>query len=69
MLYDFVWKYGIENNVVYFVTDSIICTKKLGVNSTKLGEFAYENSGNNVYVLQNGIIDSMESRRKEEIEI
>ena len=25
------------------------------MNSTKLGEFAYENSGNNVYVLQNGI--------------
>ena len=51
MLYDFVQKYGIENNVVSFATDSIICTKKLGVNSTKLGGFAYENSGNDVYVL------------------
>ncbi len=53
MLYDFVRKYGIENNVVSFATDSIICTKKLGVNSTKLEGFTYENSGNDVYVLQN----------------
>ena len=38
-----------------FATDSIISTKKLDVNSTKLGRFAYENSGDDVYVLQNGI--------------
>ncbi len=38
-----------------FATDSIISTKKLGVNSSKLGGFAYENSGDDVYVLQNGI--------------
>lgn len=55
MLYDFIQKYGIENQVVSFATDSIITTKKLNIDSVKLGEFAYENSGNDVYVLQNGI--------------
>ncbi|MCH7647357.1 MAG: hypothetical protein IIA83_01955, partial [Thaumarchaeota archaeon] len=53
MLYDFVQKHGIEKDVVSFATDSIITTKKLDVNSSDLGEFAYENSGNDVYVLQN----------------
>ena len=38
-----------------FATDGIITTKKLDVNFTDLGGFAYENSGNDVYVLQNGI--------------
>jgi hypothetical protein len=55
MLYDFVQKHGIENDVVSFATDSIITTRKLNVDSIKLGEFAYENSGDDVYVLQNGI--------------
>ncbi|MDH3657447.1 MAG: hypothetical protein OEM77_04855 [Nitrosopumilus sp.] len=32
MLYEFVQKHGIENDVVSFATDSIITTKKLGVN-------------------------------------
>jgi len=45
----------IENDVLSFATDSIISTKKLGINYTKLGGFAYENSGNDVYILQNGI--------------
>ena len=36
MLYDFVQKYGIENEVVSFATDSIITTKKLDIDSTKL---------------------------------
>ena len=55
MLYEFVQKYSIERDVVSFATDSIITTKKLGMNSTNLGGFAYENSGSDVYVLQNGI--------------
>ena len=55
MLYDFVQKYGIEDDVVSFATDSIITAKKLDVNSLDLGGFAYENSGDDVYVLQNGI--------------
>lgn len=55
MLYEFVRKSDIERNVVCFATDSIITTKKLKVNSTKLGDFSYDNSGDDVYVLQNGI--------------
>ena len=55
MLYSFVYDHKIESNVVSFATDSIITTKKLDVNSIQLGNFAYENSGNDVYVLQNGI--------------
>ena len=44
ILYEFVQKHGIENDVVSFATDSIISTKKLDVNSARLGGFAYENS-------------------------
>jgi len=55
MLYNFVRKYDIENDVVSFATDSIITTKKLDVDSSDLGGWAYENSGDDVYVLQNGI--------------
>ena len=55
MLYDFVKKHGIEHDVVSFATDSIITTRKLDVNSTKLGDFSHDNSASDVYVLQNGI--------------
>ena len=55
MLCDFVQKYGIEKEIVSFATDSIITTKKLDIDSTKLGDFSYDNSGDDVYVLQNGI--------------
>ena len=55
MLYDFVQRNGIEKNVVSFATDGIISTKKLNTHSVQLGKFAFENSGNDVYVLQNGI--------------
>ncbi len=55
MPYEFVQKHDIERDVVSFATDSITSTKKLDVNSTKLGGFAHENSGDDVYVLQNGI--------------
>ena len=55
MLYDFVQRDGIERNVISFATDSIISTKKINTHSIQLGKFAFENSGNDVYVLQNGI--------------
>lgn len=55
MLYDFVQKHGIEDDVVSFATDSVITTKKLDINSDILGGFKHENSANDVYVLQNGI--------------
>jgi hypothetical protein len=63
-LYDSVQKNNIENEVASFATDSIITTKKLDLDSTTLGKFAYENSGTDVYVLQNGIIGSMENGKK-----
>lgn len=53
-LYDFVIKNGIEKNVVSFATDSICTTTKLGVNSTKIGEFSFENMADDVFFLQNG---------------
>ena len=55
MLHDFVQNNEIEKEVVSFATDSIITTKKLDIDSTKLGDFSYDNSGDDVYVLQNGI--------------
>lgn len=55
MLYDFVIKHKIERETVSFATDSIITTKKITINSDQLGSFALENSGSDVYVLQNGI--------------
>lgn len=55
MLYDFVKKHEIEHDIVSFATDSIITTKKLDVDSTKLGDFSHEHSASDVYVLQNGI--------------
>lgn len=55
MLYDFVMKNGIEKDTVSFATDSIISQKKLDFNSNDLGGFKFDNYGNDVYVLQNGI--------------
>ena len=54
-LLNFVKRHKIEKDVVSFATDSIISTRKLSANSTKLGDFSHDNSGDDVYVLQNGI--------------
>ena len=53
-LYQFVIKNGIERNVVAFATDSICTTKKLNIDSNKLGEFSFEKSSDDVFYLQNG---------------
>ena len=53
-LYSFVKKHGIEKDVISFATDSICTTKKLEVNSDKLGEFSFVESANDVFYLQNG---------------
>ena len=53
-LYQFVIDHGIERDVVAFATDSICTTKNLGINSSKLGEFSFEKSANDVFYLQNG---------------
>ena len=53
-LYNFVRENSIERDVVFFATDSICTTKKLDVNSTKLGDFSFDNEASDVFVLQNG---------------
>jgi len=50
-LYDFVRKYDIEKNVVFFATDSICTTKKLDVNSNRLGDFSFDDEADDVFVL------------------
>ena len=45
----------LEHQIVSFATDSICTTKKLDINSNKLGEFSLDNTGNDVFYLQNGI--------------
>jgi len=53
-LYDFVMKNNLEKDVVAFATDSVCVTKKLDINSTRLGEFSFDGMGDDVYYLQNG---------------
>lgn len=53
-LYKFVLERGIEKEVVAFATDSICTTKKLDIDSDKIGEFSYEGSAVDVFFLQNG---------------
>ena len=53
-LYRFVMEQGIERETVAFATDSICCTKKLDIDSEKLGEFSFEGSADDVFFLQNG---------------
>jgi len=55
MLYDFVKKNNLENELVSFATDSICTTRKINLKSAKLGEFSHENEAKDVYFLQNGI--------------
>lgn len=53
-VYKFVRNNGIDGVTVCFATDSICTTKKLDVNSTKLGDFSFNNEADDVFVLQNG---------------
>ena len=54
MLYQFMKKHKLENDIVAFATDSICTTKKINVNSEKIGEFSMDATGNDCYFLQNG---------------
>ena len=53
-LYRFVIKYDIERSAVAFATDSICTTKKLDIDSSRLGKFSFEDSADDVFYLQNG---------------
>jgi len=46
--------YNANTKELTIFTDSVCTTKKLDYNSEKLGEFSFDNTANNVYVLQNG---------------
>jgi hypothetical protein len=52
-LYGFMRKNSLEREIVAFATDSICTTRKLDVNSTKLGEFSFEGESDDVFYLQN----------------
>ncbi len=49
MLYQFMKKHKLENDIVAFVTDSICATKKVNLNSDKLGEFSLDGTGDDCY--------------------
>jgi len=53
-LYRFVRDNELEKDVVSFATDSICTTKKLDVDSSTLGDFAFDKTANDVFYLQNG---------------
>ena len=53
-LFSFVKEYNLEKSVVSFATDSVCLTKKVNIDSKKLGSFSLEKHGLDVYFLQNG---------------
>jgi len=53
-LYSFIQKHDLEKKIVFFATDSICTTEKLSLDSSVLGEFSFDNSADDVFVLQNG---------------
>ncbi len=44
-------KHKLENDMIAFATDSICTTKKVNVNSKKLGEFSLDSMGDDCYFL------------------
>ena len=54
-LYQFCIDNKLEREVISFATDSICTTKKLNLNSKRLGDFSLDKQGKDVYYLQNGI--------------
>lgn len=53
-LFKFMRKYDLERDIVAFATDSICSTKKLNLDSKKLGAFSYEGESDDTFYLQNG---------------
>ena len=54
-LYRFCVERNLEKDVISFATDSICTTKKINLQTKKLGEFSLDKKGTDVYYLQNGI--------------
>ena len=53
-LYEFMRKNDLEREIVAFATDSICTSKKLDIDSAKLGDFSYEGESDDTFYLQNG---------------
>jgi len=53
-LFSFVKEHNLEKDVVAFATDSVCVTRKVNVDSSKLGRFSLEKHAKDVYFLQNG---------------
>ena len=60
-LCQFCKEHKIEHEVIAFATDSICTTKKLNLNSERLGDFSLDRQGKDVFYLQNGIYRFNES--------
>jgi len=60
-LNQFCTEHKLEREVIAFATDSICTTKKLNLNSKRLGDFSLDKQSNDVYYLQNGIYRFNES--------
>jgi len=54
-LYRFCVEHDLEKQVISFATDSVCTTKKINLDSKKLGEFSLDKKATDVYYLQNGI--------------
>ena len=53
MLYDFIIKNRIEDDVIMMYTDSVTCKKNLNLSSKKLGDFSLDFEGS-IYTIQSG---------------
>ena len=52
MLYQFMKKHKLENDILAFPADFICTTKKVNINSEKLGGFSLDATGNDCYFQQ-----------------
>lgn len=53
-LYRFITENNLAPETIAFATDSICVTKKLDIDSEKLGEFSFDDEADDVFYLQNG---------------
>lgn len=53
--YRFVIQNDLEKEVVGIATDSICCTRDLHISNSKIGDFSFKKSADDVFYLQNGI--------------
>jgi hypothetical protein len=54
-LYRYIIENRLEKDIVYTATDSICTTRDIGIDSQRLGEFAFKDHADDVFCIQNGI--------------